>query len=227
MTEEEKTTTQETSCEIDEMQSKAQKQKTKAEIILLITTIAFIAFNLYMFFKGSYVLVTETYDYTTAIKISYRDIFKQTEGFSTQLATYMEVRDVTESLFYEKLCIICLWTGCACMIVGTIQLIKEQRKLNFLIVGITLLCIGSSGLFIAFNLIKHTFNSRTGDFGILGAVVKNMLSIKSDTFKHFFLNLVIAFIAVCEIEKLKNIYTNIGEEKNEQTEQINTAECQP
>lgn len=224
---EEKNITQEDSRVVDEKESTTQKQRTKSEIILLITLIIFIAFNAYMFFTASYAIVRETYDSQTVIDISYREIFKQTEGFSTQLATYMETKDATESLFYEKLSILFLWAGCASTIVGTIQLIKEKRKLNFLIVGIMLLCIGSSGLFIAFNLIKHTFNSRTGDFGILGAVVKNMLSIKSDTFKHFFLNLVIAFIAVCEIEKLKNIYTNIGEEKNEQTEQINTAECQP
>ena len=158
--------------------------------ILILFIIGLIAYNLYIFFKGTYaeIIVGELFgsEKTTPIMIAYNEIFDQTQGLAGQLIEYFELNQASDTLLYEKLSIGALFIGCAFCGIGIFTLPK--RKYNLLIFGIVLIFAASGGLMLIVNSIESRFNSTTDSYGFIGALIGDTITFHSDTSQHFIIN---------------------------------------
>lgn len=184
------------------------KQKSKIQTFLLICILSLIAFNLYIFFTGTYVIVQETMNDALAIHIPYKNILTESKGFISKFVDFLDAGEEADSLLYEKAFAFALLIGCGCLLVGIIQLPKN--KLSFLTAGIILVCISASGLLIIVKYVESEFEST-----LLGTLFGDLLKIRTDTILHLIGNLIISLFAIYEINKLKNILLTKGEPKNE------------
>ena len=167
------------------MKETPNKESTKT--ILLLLSVALILLNLYVYFSGNFVTVYEEIDAEAVIRTNYKDIFSQTKGFIAKFVEYMGVRERPDSLFFEKLSVLSVLIGCFCCFIGIFQLNKNKTK--FLILGLIFLCVGHGALVWIVKFVEDGFQSAVNDYGILGALMGDLLTIETDTIKYFIINL--------------------------------------